>query len=247
MLSCNSNHTVLSSYCTLKVPSSLLITQYFSYNLHERRQLIIRIHGAQLGLKKKTILLRKVNSTLNFLDHFCHHDYSAALPVAFSGRQQAFFTPLAAYSLEYSAVTIETITSSHDTAAGRLRPSTLPFHCLPIMSVDQPFNIYREQLSSQYHGLALWDPKPVENLHKQPGHVSIGDVGYLDNGAFMRMFNVTLPWDDPSNNLLGKPEKYEHIKPGHLGGIRDNEIREGEYCTLRVSKVDNVGANRHEE
>ncbi|KAI0273934.1 hypothetical protein BGY98DRAFT_1178764, partial [Russula aff. rugulosa BPL654] len=112
------------------------------------------------------------------------------------------------------------------------------------MSVDQPFNIYREQLSSQFHGLALWDPKPVENLHKQPGHVSIGDVGYLDNGAFMRMFNVTLPWDDPSNKLLGRPGKYELIKPGN---IRDNEIREGDYYTPHVCKVDNIGADRHED
>jgi hypothetical protein len=112
------------------------------------------------------------------------------------------------------------------------------------MSVDQPFNIYRDQLSSLYQGLALWDPKPVENLHKQPGHVSIGDVGYLDNGAFIRMFNVTLPWDDPSNKLLGKPEKYEHIEPCH---VRDNELREEEYCTPHVSEVDNLGANRHEE
>jgi hypothetical protein len=111
------------------------------------------------------------------------------------------------------------------------------------MPVDQPFNIYREQLSSLHHGLALWDPKPVD---KQPGHVSIGDVGYLDNGAFMRMFNVTLPWDDPSNKLPGKPGEYELIDPSHFRDVRDNEIREGEHYT-HVSKVDNIGADRHEE
>jgi len=115
------------------------------------------------------------------------------------------------------------------------------------MSVDQPSNIYREQLSSLHHGLALWDPKPVENLHRQPGHVSIGDVGYLDNGAFMRMFNVTLPWDDSSNKLLGNPWKYEHIDPSDVGNVRDNEIREGEYYTPQVSKEDNVGADTHTE
>ena len=93
----------------------------------------------------------------------------------------------------------------------------------------------------------MWDPKPVEKLHKQPGgHVSIGDVGYLYNGAFMRMFNVTIPWDDPSNKLLGKPDKYERIKPRHFGDVRDNEIREGEYYTPHVSKADNFG-DRHEE
>jgi hypothetical protein len=116
-----------------------------------------------------------------------------------------------------------------------------------IMSVDEPFNIYREQLSSRYHGLALWDPTPVENLYKQPGHVSIGDVGYLDNGAFMRMFNVTIPWDDPSNKLLGEPGKYEIIEPSYFGNVRDTEIREGEYCAPHVSKVDNIAADSHEE
>ncbi len=116
------------------------------------------------------------------------------------------------------------------------------------MSVDQPFNIYREQLSSQYHGLALWDPKPVENLHKQPSHVSIGDVGYLYNGAFMRMFNVTLPWDDPSNKLHGNPpEKYKRIRSRYFDNVHENEIREGEYSTPHVLKVDNIGADRREE
>ena len=116
------------------------------------------------------------------------------------------------------------------------------------MSVGEPFNIYREQLSSLYHGLALWQAKPLENLFKKPGHVSIGDVGYLDNGAFMRMFNVTLPWDDPSNSLLGKPpDKYDRIEPSYSGNVRTYEIREGEHYSPHVSKVDNVGADRHEE
>ena len=103
------------------------------------------------------------------------------------------------------------------------------------------------QLSSLHHGLALWDPKPVERLYKRPDHVSIGDVGYLDDGTFMRMFNVTLPWDDPSNSLLGKPDKYERIKPTYSGNVRDRVIREGEHNTPHIAKVDNVGANRHEE
>ena len=123
---------------------------------------------------------------------------------------------------------------------------TLPFRLLLIMSVD-PFNTYREQLSSLYHGLALWDPRPVQHLHRQPGHVSIGDVGYLYNGAFMRMFNVTLPWDHPSNKLLGNPGKYDAIDPSYFGNVHDIEIREGEYCSPHVSKVGNIGADRHEE
>ena len=113
----------------------------------------------------------------------------------------------------------------------------------PTMSVvDQPFNIYREHLSSLHHGVALWDPNPVKKLHKNPNHVSIGDVGYLDSGAFIRMFNVTLPWNDPSNKLLGTPDEYERIKPKYLNFVRSGEIREGEYYSPHVSKVDNVGA-----
>ena len=120
---------------------------------------------------------------------------------------------------------------------------------------DQPFNIYQEQLSFLDHGLALWDPRPVKGLYKQPGHVSIGDVGYLDNGTFMRMFNVTLPWDHPSNKLLGKtPDKYKRIEielvyldnASGARSVRDTEIHPGEIY-VHQSRVDDVRANTHEE
>ena len=121
------------------------------------------------------------------------------------------------------------------------------------MSVDQPYNVYREQLSSLYHGLALWNPNPLMGLHKQPGHVSIGDVGFLDKGTFIRMFNVTLPWDHPSNKLLGKnPDKYERIELDHFdnasgsSSVRNTEIYPGDLC-VHLSQVDNVRANTHEE
>jgi hypothetical protein len=114
------------------------------------------------------------------------------------------------------------------------------------MPVDQPFKIYREQLSTQYHGLALWDPNPVEGLFRNPGHVSIGDVGYLENGIFMRIFNVKLPRDDPSNSFIEIPDKYEPIKREHFGNVRRSEVRQEEYQN-HVSKVDNVRANTHDE
>jgi len=74
--------------------------------------------------------------------------------------------------------------------------------------VNSPPNIYREQLSSKDQGLALWDPKPVEGLFNDSPHVSIGDVGYVDRGVFIRIFNVKLPRDDPSNTLIEIPEEY---------------------------------------
>jgi len=116
------------------------------------------------------------------------------------------------------------------------------------MSVDRPSNIYREQLSSLHRGLALWDPKPVEGLHRQPGHVSIGDVGYLDNGAFMRMFNVTLPGDDPSNTVIGRLEEYVPLNAGGSDIVRARApLDQTVYHTRHVSEVDNVLAHTQAE
>ena len=79
------------------------------------------------------------------------------------------------------------------------------------MSVDPPFNVYRDQLTALSHGIALWNPKPPKNIYNK---VSIGDVGYLHRGTFIRMFNVMLPWDDPSNKTLGDPKPYESLDCG---------------------------------
>ena len=107
--------------------------------------------------------------------------------------------------------------------------------------MDMTSNIYMEQLSSQYPicGLALWNPKPVENLHKQPGHVSIGDVGFLDHGAFMRIFNVNLPRDNPSNTtLIQLPEGYKPFESVPFISVYRGNVLQGEYYS-HVSKVDN--------
>ena len=83
----------------------------------------------------------------------------------------------------------------------------------PIMPVERPFNVYQEHLSSPPLGLALWKPSP-ENLYDQ---VSIGDVGFLSEGAFIRMFNVTLPWDDKSNRSLGcRPNEYDSLDSSNI-------------------------------
>ena len=114
------------------------------------------------------------------------------------------------------------------------------------MAVDQPYNIYREQLSSQHHGLALWDPSPLQGLFNDPGHVSIGDVGYLDNGAFVRIFNVKLPRDSPSNSFIEIPEGYKPLEPEHFDNVRRGEVRQEEYLS-HLSRVDNVHATGHNE
>jgi hypothetical protein len=39
----------------------------------------------------------------------------------------------------------------------------------------------------------LWNPNPPKTIYI---YVSIGDVGYVRDGVFIRMFNVILPWED---------------------------------------------------
>jgi hypothetical protein len=102
---------------------------------------------------------------------------------------------------------------------------------------SRPWNLYREQLSSLYHGVALWEPRPVNALYDT---VSIGDVGYINEGRFYRMFNVTLPWDHPSNTRLGKPDHYEPLD-WEPSNIHEATLGKGDYHTPNVSSQDNSG------
>ncbi len=105
------------------------------------------------------------------------------------------------------------------------------------MPVKHPFNIYREQLWPLYHGSALWKPNPVESIYNQ---VSIGDVGYIYEGSFIRMFNVTLPWDDESNRTLGEPYRYDLLSSDSFA-IRRETFGKVDYYSRRVSREENVG------
>ena len=75
---------------------------------------------------------------------------------------------------------------------------------------DPPSTVYRDQLSTRSHGLALWKPDPNNFYDK----VSIGDVGFVREGMFYRMFNVMLPWNHPSNFFLAAPEPYDPLDVG---------------------------------
>ena len=100
------------------------------------------------------------------------------------------------------------------------------------------YNVYREQLTSLYHGHALWEPDPA-NLYER---VSVGDVGYVKDGYFFRMFNVRLPWDHPSNRVLGEPDHYEPVDLGPFVNIRESRLGRGEYHSRHVSTQEhNIG------
>lgn len=67
-----------------------------------------------------------------------------------------------------------------DTAPNSSRsPTTL------MATDDAAYNIYARQLLPRKHGYPLWLPE-----HTKFGEVQIGDVGYLRDGGFYRMFNA---------------------------------------------------------
>lgn len=93
-------------------------------------------------------------------------------------------------------------------------PVSSPSVSLPLVSsiMQHLFSkVYRDQLLSRTQGIALWDPNPRNGFYDK---VSIGDVGYLHEGSFIRMFNVMLPWDHPSNRTLGNPKYYQPLDDG---------------------------------
>lgn len=57
--------------------------------------------------------------------------------------------------------------------------------------MPHPSEIYTEQLSTIGEGTALWYPEPHET-----GEVQIGDVGYIFEGAFIKLFNTVSETQD---------------------------------------------------
>jgi hypothetical protein len=116
------------------------------------------------------------------------------------------------------------------------------------VTVDPPFRVYRDRLTALSHGLALWNPDPPKrNLggntyltEKIYDKVSIGDVGYLFKGTFIRLFNVMLPWDHPLNRTIGYPEPYEPLDFGPFDNTIGDFFNRVEHYSHTVSGEENA-------
>ena len=97
--------------------------------------------------------------------------------------------------------------------------------------LSPPYCVYREQLTSLFHGHALWEPDPT-GLYAE---VSIGDVGYVKEGCFIRMFNVLLEWNDPLNYSLCEPEQYEPLDLGPFSNTCESKFVKGDYYSRYVT------------
>ena len=101
-----------------------------------------------------------------------------------------------------------------------------PFSPL-LLSSSMDYDIFREELAAKYpaHGHALWEP----NTGGHYAAVEIGDVGFVRDGYFHRLFNVLLPEDHPSHQD-GVPQRHEPLvlrtrSPTSTGTLHPNNLR----------------------
>ena len=71
------------------------------------------------------------------------------------------------------------------------------------------YDIFRDQLGIKYpaFGHALWEPNPGR-LYSP---VEVGDVGFIREGKFHRLFNALLPADHPSHRRSGYQSITNHF------------------------------------
>jgi hypothetical protein len=99
-------------------------------------------------------------------------------------------------------------------------------------------DIFREQLGIRYplYGHALWDPSPGKLYHA----VEVGDVGYIREGKFYRLFNFLLPATHASHLNFGVPEFHEPFVPQVPVHIDNRTLDAKHYCSRSVSVVDPI-------
>ena len=102
------------------------------------------------------------------------------------------------------------------------------------------YDTFRAQLAIAHpdFGHALWDTSPGE----QYPPVEVGDVGFIRQGKFHRLFNALYSETHPSNQRFGVPENHERLMPisNHLdhGTLRPNN-----FCSYGVTVTSAGGAS----
>ncbi|PIL25477.1 hypothetical protein GSI_13367 [Ganoderma sinense ZZ0214-1] len=93
--------------------------------------------------------------------------------------------------------------------------------------------VYTKLLFKRVHGYPLWEPEPT-----QSGEVLIGDVGYVLDGGFYRLFNATLPADHPVHAQYGVPNGHEPLNlPDILRHHRPHALQAGPIYGKSVTAV----------
>ena len=93
-------------------------------------------------------------------------------------------------------------------------------------------DVFREQLAIKYplYGHALWEPSP--RYSNRP--VQVGDVGFIREGKFRRLFNALLPENDPSHEF-GVPKKHKKLVPSLPNHLETRTLGRNHYCSAGVN------------
>ncbi len=96
-------------------------------------------------------------------------------------------------------------------------------------------DVFAEQLAHYGHGRPMWSPEPTEGPDYKMREVRIGDVGHIDeDGAFHRLFNVTVDEDHPYNSG-GVPDNFVPLKFNkRLLAVKPRLLDPGAYCSNSV-------------
>ncbi|EKM58722.1 uncharacterized protein PHACADRAFT_117831 [Phanerochaete carnosa HHB-10118-sp] len=102
------------------------------------------------------------------------------------------------------------------------------------MSNSAAWFVYAEQLVGRGYGLPLWHPEPIR-YGKEPREVEIGDVGYVSEGRFIRLFNAMRPKGD-TLNACGMPKGFEVLKANEENLFSDPmHVDPGPICTTTTT------------
>ena len=109
------------------------------------------------------------------------------------------------------------------------------------MSHTQAALTYAKALRNLGYGEPQWQPEP----HDEDGEVLLGDVGFVEDGRFCRLFNVTRSADDPIHEKSGVPTGFKVLEYNENALIRKNPNYLGpdpiHSKSVKVSKIE-VGA-----
>jgi hypothetical protein len=97
------------------------------------------------------------------------------------------------------------------------------------------YDIFRHHLLMRFpaYGHALWEPDPG-NLYPA---VKVGDVGYIREGKFHRLFNVFLPAEDKSHKAFGVPEHHEPLTLSIGAHINTGRLGPNNLCSVKVTSM----------
>ena len=93
------------------------------------------------------------------------------------------------------------------------------------------YDIFREQLAIKFpsYGYALWEPSPTNP--NRP--VQVGDVGFIREGRFHRLFSALRPADDPCQEF-GVPECHKPLTPTVSDHVDTVFLIPNDYCSAGV-------------